>query len=26
LSQTKFDPRPKGSSVLVHLKMWAREH
>jgi hypothetical protein len=26
LSRTKFDPRPKGSSVPVHLKMWAREH
>jgi hypothetical protein len=26
LSRTKFDPRPMGSSVPVHLKMWAREH
>jgi F-box interacting protein len=26
LSRTKFDPRPKGLSVPVHLKMWAREH
>jgi hypothetical protein len=26
MSRTKFDPRPMGSSVPVHLKMWAREH
>jgi hypothetical protein len=26
LSRTKFDPRLKGPSVPVHLKMWAREH
>jgi hypothetical protein len=26
LSRTKFDPRLKGPSVSVHLKMWARGH
>jgi hypothetical protein len=26
LSQIKFDPRLKGLSVPVHLKMWARGH
>jgi hypothetical protein len=26
LSRTKFDPRLKGPSVPVHLKMWARGH
>jgi hypothetical protein len=25
-SRTKFDPRLKGPSVPVHLKMWSRGH